>query len=73
MYENTIEVTVKLTVSLKVNSYSTDDDTMDAVFTEAEQTALEAINVDHPCIVAKEEITDIDCRTSVLCAVDNAA
>ena len=73
MYENTIEVTVKITVSLKVNSYSTDDDSMEAVFTEAEQTALEAINVDHPCIVAEQEITDIECRSSCFCVVDNAA
>ena len=73
MYENTIEVTVKITLSLKVNSYSTDDTTMDAVFAEAEQTALEAINVEHPCIVANEEITDIDCRASTFCAMENAA
>lgn len=73
MYENTIDVTVKITVSLKVNSYSTDEDTMDAAFTEAGQTALEAINVDFPCIVASEEITSIECRSSNFCAIENAA
>lgn len=73
MYENTIEVTVRITMSLKVNSYSVDDDSMDAVFAEAEQTALEAVNVENPCIVVKEEISDIDCQASVFCAVDNAA
>lgn len=73
MYENTIEVTVKITLSLKVNSYSTDDDSMDAVFAEAEQTALESINVEAPCIVADQEITDIECRSSSFCVVDNAA
>ena len=73
MYENTIDVTVKITVSLKVNSYSTDDDSMEAVFTEAEQTALEAINVESPCIVAEQEITDIECRSSSFFAVDAAA
>lgn len=73
MYENTIEVTVKITVSLKVNSYSTDDETMEGVFTEAEQTALEAIDVYSPCIVTEQEVTDIDCRSSSFCAVENAA
>lgn len=73
MYENEIEVTVRITMSLKIRSYSVDDVSMDAVFAEAEQIALESINVENPCIVAKEEISDIDCRASVFCAVDNAA
>jgi hypothetical protein len=66
-------VTVKIKVSLKVNSYSTDEDAMEAVFTEAEQTALESINVESPCIVAEQEITDIECRNSSYCVVDAAA
>ena len=73
MYENTIEVTVRVTVSLKVSSYSVDDDSMEAVFAEAERIALESVNVENPCIVVKEEISDIDCQASVFCAVDNAA
>lgn len=73
MYDNTIEMTVKVTVSLKVRSYSTDDDAMEAVYAEAEQIALEAINVDDPCIVTDQEITDIECRSSSYCAVGAAA
>lgn len=64
MYENEIEVTVQLTLKVKVDSYSSDEDAMEAVFDEAEQMALSSINVDFPCSVEKEEVSSIEFRSS---------
>lgn len=71
MYENEIEVTVQLTLKVKVNSYSSDEDAMDAVFDEAEQVALSSINVDLPCSVEKEEVSSIEFRNAEYRSIDN--
>lgn len=71
MYENEIEVTVQLTLKVKVDSYSSDEDAMDAVFDEAEQVALSSINVDLPCSVEKEEVSSIEFRNAEYRSIDN--
>ena len=73
MYEHEIEVVIRLTVALKLCSHSTDEVSLDAVMDDAVQLALESVNVEDPCIVAKEEVSSVDLRSSNFVPMDEAA